>query len=117
MVVILSRLYELFMGPPEQDSMWDDAGIDGIYRFVKRFYGMVTDNIEKKAEETEELVRLRNQLVKTVTERLNSFSLNTVISAFMEFNNKFVDLTKTTGVDIETQGICTSACSICSSSW
>jgi len=96
------RLYELFMGPPEQDSMWDDAGIDGIYRFVKRFYGMVTDNIEKKAEETEELVRLRNQLVKTVTERLNSFSLNTVISAFMEFNNKFVDLTKTTGVDIET---------------
>ncbi len=41
------RLYELFMGPPEQDSMWDDAGIDGIYRFVKRFYGMVTDNIEK----------------------------------------------------------------------
>lgn len=69
------RLYELFMGPPEQDSMWDDAGIDGIYRFVKRFYGMVTDNIEKKAEETEELVRLRNQLVKTVTERLNSFSV------------------------------------------
>ena len=96
------RLYELFMGPPDQDAIWDDAGLEGIYRFVKRFYSMITDNIEKDAVETPELVRLRNQLVKTVTERFNSFSLNTVISAFMEFNNKFVDLTKKTGVDRET---------------
>ena len=40
--------------------------------------------------------------MKAISQRLESFSLNTVISAFMEYNNKFVDLTKTTGVDKET---------------
>ena len=98
------RLYELFVGPPELDSIWDDAGIDGIFRFLKSFYTMVTENLEKiqggqEIPETPELLRLRNGLVKDVSQRLESFSLNTVISAFMEYNNKFVDLTKTTGVD------------------
>ena len=60
------------------------------------------DNLEKDAPETEETLRLRNGLVKAVTERLESFNLNTVVSAFMEYNNKFVDMTKTTGVDKET---------------
>ena len=79
------RLYELFVGPPEADAIWDDAGIDGIYRFIKRFYGVVTDNIEKgDVPETEETLRLRSGLVKDVTERLESFNLNTVVSAFME---------------------------------
>ncbi|SNU08032.1 leucyl-tRNA synthetase [Lachnospiraceae bacterium] len=97
------RLYELFVGPPEADAIWDDAGIDGIYRFIKRFYGVVTDNIEKgDVPETEETLRLRSGLVKDVTERLESFNLNTVVSAFMEYNNKFVELTKTSGVDKET---------------
>ncbi len=100
------RLYELFVGPPELDSIWDDAGIDGISRFLKRFYTMVMDNVEKNkaslVEETPELLRIRNGLAKDVTERLENFSLNTVISAFMEYNNKLVDLTKSTGVDLET---------------
>ena len=96
------RLYELFVGPPELDSIWDDAGIDGIFRFIRRFYTMVTDNLEKNAPETPELLQLRHGLTKAISQRLESFSLNTVISAFMEYNNKFVDLTKTTGVDKET---------------
>ena len=96
------RLYELFVGPPEADAIWDDAGIDGIYRFLKRFYNVVTENAEKDVEETPELLRLRHGLVKDVTERLNSFSFNTVVSAFMEYNNSFANLTKTTGVDKET---------------
>ena len=100
------RLYELFVGPPELDSIWDDAGIDGIFRFIRRFYTMVMDNLEKgkteEIKETTELLRLRHGLTKAVSQRLESFSLNTVISAFMEYNNKFVELTKTTGVDMET---------------
>jgi len=96
------RLYELFVGPPELDSIWDDAGIDGISRFIKRFYSMVIDNSEKDVAETPELLRLRHGLIRDISQRLESFSLNTVISAFMEYNNKFVDLTKTTGVDKET---------------
>jgi len=52
--------------------------------------------------ETEELLKIRHRLVSDITKRLESFSLNTVISAFMEYNNKLVDLTGKTGVDRKT---------------
>ena len=96
------RLYELFIGPPELDSNWDDSGIDGVFRFINRFYNMVMTNKEKDVPETKELVKLRNKMVFDITQRLEQFSLNTVISGFMEYNNKFIELTKTTGVDKET---------------
>ena len=96
------RLYELFIGPPELDSIWDDSGIDGVYRFINRFYTMVMTNKDKDVPETKELIKLRHRMIKDVTTRFEQFSLNTVVSAFMEYNNKFVDLTKKTGVDKET---------------
>ena len=96
------RLYELFIGPPELDSIWDDRGIDGIYRFLNRVWTMVHDNLDRDVKETPELVKLRNKLVHDITKRLESFSLNTVVSGFMEYNNKFVELTKKDGVDKET---------------
>lgn len=96
------RMYELFIGPPELDSIWDDSGMEGIYRFLNRFYAMVTSNLKKDAPETKELVKLRNKLVFDITQRLEQFNLNTVISGFMEYNNKLLELTKTTGVDKET---------------
>ena len=96
------RLYELFIGPPELDSIWDDSGIDGVYRFINRFYNMVMTNKDKEVPETKELIKLRHRMIKDVTTRFEQFSLNTVVSAFMEYNNKFVELTKTTGVDKET---------------
>jgi len=96
------RLYELFIGPPELDSIWDDSGIDGVYRFINRFYNMVITNKDKDVPETKELIKLRHRMIKDVTTRFEQFSLNTVVSAFMEYNNRFVELTKTTGVDKET---------------
>ncbi|MDO5156831.1 MAG: leucine--tRNA ligase [Eubacteriales bacterium] len=96
------RLYELFIGPPELDSIWDDRGIDGVYRFLTRLYTMAVKNIENPGKETPELVKLRNRMVYDITTRLESFSLNTVISGFMEYNNKLVELTKNDGVDTET---------------
>lgn len=96
------RLYELFIGPPELDSIWDDSGIDGVFRFMNRFYNMVMTNKDRNVPETKELVKLRHRMIKDVTTRFEQFSLNTVVSAFMEYNNKFVELTKTTGVDKET---------------
>lgn len=96
------RLYELFIGPPELDSIWDDSGIDGVFRFMNRFYNMVISNRDRDVPETRELVKLRHRMIKDVTTRFEQFSLNTVVSAFMEYNNKFVELTKTTGVDRET---------------
>ena len=96
------RLYELFVGPPELDSEWDDRGIDGVYRFISRFYHLVMDNKDKSAAETKELIKIRNKLVYDITTRLESFSLNTVISGFMEYNNKLLELSKKDGVDKET---------------
>ena len=96
------RLYELFVGPPELDSEWDDKGIDGVYRFLNRFWKMAMDNKDKDVKETPELVKVRHKLVYDITTRLESFSLNTVVSGFMEYNNKLIDLSKKGGVDKET---------------
>ena len=96
------RMYELFVGPPELDSEWDDRGIDGVYRFITRFWNLVMDNKDSVVEPTKELLKVRNQLVKTISTRLDTFSLNTVVSGFMEYNNKLMDLSKKGGVDRET---------------
>jgi len=96
------RLYELFVGPPELDSEWDDRGIDGVYRFINRFWNMVMENIDKNIKPTKELIKVRNKMIHDISTRLEQFSLNTVVSGFMEYNNKLMELTKTSGVDKET---------------
>ena len=97
------RLYELFVGPPELDAEWDDRGIDGVYRFLNRFWKLAIDSKEAGVAETKEMIKLRHKLVYDITQRLESFSLNTVISGFMEYNNKLIELAKKTGgIDKET---------------
>lgn len=96
------RLYELFVGPPELDSEWDDRGIDGVYRFLTRFWNLVMDNKDKDVTATKEMIKLRNKMIHDISMRLESFSLNTVISGFMEYNNKMIDMAKNSGIDKET---------------
>ena len=91
------RLYELFVGPPELDAEWDDRGIDGVYRFINRFWKLAMDSKEANVAETKEMVKMRHKLVYDITQRLESFSLNTVISGFMEYNNKLIDMAKKEG--------------------
>jgi len=83
------RLYELFVGPPEMDAVWNDEGIDGVYRFLKRAWRWVLDSNGQWADAPSNAMRTqRHLLVKKVTERLESFRLNTVVSAMMEFVNE-----------------------------
>ncbi len=96
------RLYELFVGPPELDSEWDDRGIDGVYRFIKKFWNLCQNEMEKDVKETPELVKVRHRLIKDITTRLEGFSLNTVVSGFMEYNNKLNEMAKQGGVDKKT---------------
>ncbi len=91
------RMYELFVGPPELDAEWDDRGIDGVYRFITRFWKLVTENKDKDVKPTKEMLKVRHTMVHTITQRLESFSLNTVVSGFMEFNNKMIELAKREG--------------------
>ena len=97
------RLYELFMGPPEMDADWDDRGMDGVYRFINRFYRLVMDSKDKDIEPTKEMLTERHKLIRDIEQRFDAFSLNTVVSGFMEHNNTLIDIAKREGgVDKET---------------
>ena len=97
------RMYELFVGPPELDAEWDDRGIDGVSRFLKRFWKLALDSQEAKTAATPEMIKLRHKLIYDITQRLESFSLNTVVSGFMEYNNKLIEIAKKSGgIDTET---------------
>ena len=97
------RLYELFVGPPELDAEWDDRGIDGVYRFLNKFWKLALDSYETNAAPTKESVKLRNKLIYDISQRLETFSLNTVVSGFMQYNNSLIELAKKQGgVDRET---------------
>ena len=97
------RMYELFVGPPELDAEWDDRGIDGVYRFLNRVWNLVMDSKDKNIEATKDMIKVRHRMVCDITSRLESFSLNTVISGFMEYNNKLLEIAKKAGgIDVET---------------
>ena len=92
------RMYELFVGPPELDSEWDDRGIDGVNRFLNRFWNLVMDNKDSGVQATKEMVKVRHKMIHEITTRLENFSLNTVISGFMEYTNKMVDMARNGGI-------------------
>ena len=97
------RLYELFMGPPEQDAEWDDRGMDGVYRFINRFYKLAQDSADKDIPATKEMLAERHKLIRDIETRFEAFSLNTVVSAFMEHNNALIEIAKKEGgIDKET---------------
>ncbi|MGN0205710.1 MAG: leucine--tRNA ligase [Muribaculaceae bacterium] len=80
------RLYEMFLGPLEQSKPWDTKGIDGVFRFLKKFWALFYkgDNlaVTDDAPNADELKSL-HKLIKKVTWDIEHFSYNTSISAFM----------------------------------
>ena len=80
------RLYEMFLGPVEQSKPWDTKGIDGVNRFLKKFWRLfydrdgwcVTDQEPTKAE-----LKALHKLIAKEQEDIENFSYNTTISAFM----------------------------------
>ena len=97
------RMYELFVGPPELDAEWDDRGIEGVYRFLSRFWNLVMDNKDKNVTASKEMIKARHKMIHMITTRLEGFSLNTVISGFMECNNNLIAIAKKEGgMDKET---------------
>ncbi len=91
------RMYELFVGPPELDSEWDDSGIDGVFRYLNKTWKLVFEYKDKIIGETKELVIARNKMIYDITTRLNNLTLNTVVSGFMEHTNKLTDVVKKAG--------------------
>jgi len=85
------RMYEMFLGPLEQSKPWDTNGIDGVHRFLKKFWGLFfnrDDNAVTDEEPTKEELKSVHKLIKKVTYDIEHFSFNTSISAFMICTNE-----------------------------
>ncbi len=81
------RMYEMFLGPVEQSKPWDTNGIDGVHRFLKKFWSLFYDRtgnftVTDETPGKEELKPL-HKLIKKVTGDIEQFSYNTSVSAFM----------------------------------
>ena len=82
------RLYEMFLGPVEASKPWDTNGIDGCFRFLKKFWALFYENrtdefLPSDAEPTADNLKSLHKLIKKVTDDIEHFSYNTSISAFM----------------------------------
>jgi len=91
------RIYELFVGPPELDSEWDDKGIEGVFRFLNKLFKLMDSSAGKGVGASKDMERTRHKMVYEITTRLDHFSMNTVVSGFMEYTNKFIELAKQSG--------------------
>lgn len=80
------RLYEMFLGPVEQSKPWDTKGIDGVNRFLKKFWRLFYDRekwLVTDDKATPEELKVLHKLIAKEQEDIEAFSYNTTISAFM----------------------------------
>ncbi len=90
------RMYEMFLGPIEQSKPWDTNGIDGVYKFLRKFWKLFYSDqdgwtVTGEDPEGEEL-RILHRTIKKVSEDIEKFSFNTSVSEFMICVNGLTDL-------------------------
>lgn len=92
------RLYEMFMGPLDQDKPWAMKGVEGVHRFLAKVWRVVcSEDSEGKWElsgkivegQNNDLSKVTHQTIKRVEEAINSLRFNTAISAMMECTNAY----------------------------
>lgn len=84
------RLYEMFLGPLEQSKPWDVQGIEGTFRFLKKFWKLYSEISDEPA--TKEELKVLHKLIKKEEEDIERISFNTVVSAFMICVNELTDM-------------------------
>ena len=84
------RLYEMFLGPLEQSKPWDTQGIEGTFRFLKKFWKLYQEISDEPA--TKEELKVLHKLIKKEEEDIERISFNTVVSAFMICVNELTDM-------------------------
>ncbi len=89
------RVYEMFLGPLEQSKPWDMNGIDGVHRFLRKFWRLFYSKdgfaVSDEKPETKEL-KVLHKLIKKVQADVEDFSFNTSVSAFMISVNELGEL-------------------------
>ena len=92
------RMYEMFLGPLEQSKPWDTNGIDGVHKFLRRFWKLFFDKggnftlTDAKPSAAE--LKTLHKTIKKVSEDIENFSFNTSVSAFMICVNELGDCNK-----------------------
>ncbi|WP_321334019.1 leucine--tRNA ligase [uncultured Bacteroides sp.] len=90
------RMYEMFLGPVEQSKPWDTNGIDGVHRFIRKFWTLFYNRNEEyivtEESATKEELKSLHKLIKKVTGDIEQFSYNTSVSAFMICINELFTL-------------------------
>jgi leucyl-tRNA synthetase len=88
------RLYLLFVGPFEADVSWQEAGIAGVYRFVKRVWSLTTESVDAgmpdtppRSERAREFSYQLHRTIRKVSLDIDNFEFNTAVAALMEFVN------------------------------
>jgi leucyl-tRNA synthetase len=87
------RLYMMFIGPFDQGGSFIPENLEGVWRFLNRFWSLVTDNrvagrvSNEETAESRAIERLRHKTIQRVTEDLREFRFNTALAALMEANN------------------------------
>jgi leucyl-tRNA synthetase len=76
------RLYEMFLGPIEQSKPWNTNGIEGVSRFLNKFWNTASGELEE-SEPTKEELKILHTCIKKVSEDMENFSFNTSVAAFM----------------------------------
>lgn len=89
------RLYEMFLGPLEQQKPWSTSGISGVFGFLKKLWRLYYDDnglLVKDEEPTAEMYKSLHKTIKKVTEDIENFSFNTSVSQFMICVNELQQL-------------------------
>jgi len=90
------RMYEMFLGPIELAKPWDTNGIEGVSRFIRKFWRLFHDvNNEwnvSDAEPTTEEYKILHRTIQKIESDNERFSFNTAVSAFMICVNELTDL-------------------------
>jgi len=95
------RVYEMFMGPLEADKPWDDRAVQGVSRFLHKFYDLVvTDAQESTGQTPESLQRKLHQTIKKVGKDIPQLKFNTAIAAMMELSNEWKSSKVHHGVEV-----------------
>ncbi|MFV0507111.1 MAG: leucine--tRNA ligase [Bacteroidales bacterium] len=89
------RMYEMFLGPLEQSKPWDTKGIDGVFKFLRRFWNLFHDKngnlCLSKEKPTAEEQKTLHKTIKKVQHDIENFSFNTSVSAFMICANELTE--------------------------
>ncbi len=90
------RMYEMFLGPVEMSKPWDTKGIEGVHRFLKKFWRLFADEtkgrIVNNDEPTAAELKVLHHAIKKIEQDTERFSFNTGVSGFMIATNELTDL-------------------------